>query len=152
MVAVMKPLATLALALVALTASANSAPTATPLSGEVVVRTIGEDRVAVLVDSNNDEKIDQGFLLTSDLPISRMSIFFEKANIEFTDGYVRLISDNKLYDLHVAGHPEPPAAPKDVRAVRFIGYALVHNTGDGRCTVAEAREGDVGACYRYGEK
>lgn len=124
----------------------------TPLSGEAVVRSIGDDRVAVLVDSNNDQKIDQGFLLTSDLPVSRMSVYFKAAHLEFTDAYVRLVSENKLYDLHVAGHPEPPAAPKDVRAVRFIGYALQHSTGDGRCTLTQAREGDVGACFSYGEQ
>jgi hypothetical protein len=124
----------------------------TPLSGEAVVRSIGQDRVAVLVDSNNDQKIDQGFLLSSDLPVSRMSVYFKAAQLEFTDAYVRLVADNKLYDLHVAGHPEPPAAPKDVRAVRFIGYALQHSTGDGRCTLAQARDGDVGACFSYGEQ
>ncbi len=144
----MNPLATLALALWMVTAP----PQATSLSGEVVVRTIGEDRVAVLVDSNHDQKIDQGFLLTSDLPVSRMSVHFDTANVEFTDAYVRLIGNEKLYDFHVAGHPEPPAAPKGVRAVRFIGYALQHSTGDARCTLAQAREGDVGACYSYGEK
>ncbi|MGN6182048.1 MAG: hypothetical protein ACTHQM_00150 [Thermoanaerobaculia bacterium] len=143
----MTSLATLAFVVLA----AATPMKATPLSGDVVVRTIGEDRVAVLVDSDSDSKIDQGFLLSSDLPVSRMSVFFKSAHLEFTDAYVRLISENKLYDLHVTGHPEPPAAPKDMRAVRFIGYALQHSTGDGRCTVTDAREGDVGACFAYGE-
>lgn len=144
----MSPLATLVFALLAATAPTH----ATPLSGEVVVRTIGEDRVAVLVDSNHDQKIDQGFLLTSDLPLSTMSLYFKAGQLEFTDAYVRLVADTKLYDLCVAGHPEPPAAPKELRAVRFIGYALQHSTGDARCTLTQAREGDVGACYSYGEK
>jgi hypothetical protein len=144
----MKPLAPLALVLLTM-----AVPIAgKPLSGEVVVRTIGEDRLAVLVDSDHDQKIDQGFLLTSDLPLSRMSLYLEAANVEFTDAYVRLTSDTRLYDLHVAGHPEPPAAPKELRAVRFIGYALQHSTGDGRCTLAQAREGDVGVCYEYGQQ
>lgn len=144
----MNPLATIALALLVTTAPTR----ATPLSGEVVVRTIGEDRIAVLVDSDHDQKIDQGFLLSSDLPISRMSVSFKAARLEFTDAYVRLVADSKLYDLHVAGHPEPPAAPKGFQAIRFIGYALQHSTGDGRCTLTQAREGDVGVCYAYGEK
>jgi hypothetical protein len=144
----MKSLAPLALVLLVFALPVS----ATPLSGEVVVRTIGEDRLAVLVDSNHDDKIDQGFLLTSDLPLSRMSVYLEGARVEFTDAYVRLTSENRLYDLHVAGHPEPPAAPKELRAVRFIGYALQHSTGDGRCTLTQAREGDVGACYEYGQQ
>jgi hypothetical protein len=144
----MRSLATVAFVLLATAAPAQ----AIPLKGDVVVRNIGEDRVAVLIDSDHDDKIDQGFLLTSDLPVSRMSVYLKAAELEFNDSYVRLIADNKLYDLYVAGHPDPPAAPKEMRAIRFIGYALQHSTGDSRCTLTDAREGDVGACYKYGEK
>lgn len=144
----MRSLVALALAFLVIAAPAG----AKPLSGEVVLRSIGEDRLAVLVDSDHDDKIDQGFLLTSDLPISRMSLHLAEAKLEFTDAYVRLIADQRVFDLHVAGHPEPPAAPKNLRAVRFIGYALQHSTGEARCTLQQARDGDVGACYKYGEQ
>lgn len=139
-----------ALALLMLAAAAPSA--AARISGDVVLRTIGQDRVAVFIDSNADQRIDHGFLLSSDIPIARMSVHLTGATVEYTDAYVRLIGDERLYDLHVAGHPEPPSAPKDLRAVRFIGYALQHSTGDSTCTLIQAHEGDVGACYGYGEK
>jgi hypothetical protein len=142
----MKPLAA-AFAALFLAAAAH----AKPISGEAVVRTIGDDRIAVLIDTNSDQLIDQGFLLSSDLPVASTSVHLKTARVEFTDAYVRLTADSKLYDLWVAGHPEPPAVPKEMRAVRFIGYALQHSTGDARCTLQQAREGDAGACYQYGE-
>ncbi|HET8799377.1 MAG TPA: hypothetical protein VFO89_16935 [Thermoanaerobaculia bacterium] len=140
-----------AIAVLAILALAAPAPAA-PLSGEAVVRTIAEDRVAVLIDSDHDQKIDRGFLLSTDLPVAKTNVYFAAAELEFTDAYVRLTSESRLFDFHVAGHPEPPAAPTGARVVRFIGYALQHSTGDGRCTLEQARNGDAGACYSYGEK
>lgn len=118
------------------------------MNGVAVVRNIGENRVAVLLDTNDDKTIDQGFLLSSDLPISRMSARCPEASVEFTDGYVRVTFDKKVYDLYVAGYPEPPAAKHET--TRFIGYALMHSTGSSGCNLEGALT-DAGACFQYGK-
>jgi hypothetical protein len=117
------------------------------MNGVAVVRNIGENRVAVLLDTNDDKTIDQGFLLSSDLPISRMSARCPEASVEFTDGYVRVTFDKKVYDLYVAGYPEPPAAKHET--TRFIGYALMHSTGSSGCNL-EGALADAGKCFQYG--
>lgn len=121
------------------------------LSGEAIVRTIGESRIAVLVDTNGDSAIDQGFLLSSDLPVSSTSARCPSANVEFTTGYVRLTYDSKVFDLYVAGYPEPPALkdPKDM--TKFVGYALQHSSGGSGCSVERAAT-DAGACFNYGKE
>jgi hypothetical protein len=118
------------------------------LTGEAVVRSIGENRVAVLLDTNADQRIDEGFLLSSDLPVSSTGTRCPSASIEFTEGYVRVKYDSKIVDLYVAGYPEPPAI--EASTTKFIGYALQHSSGDGGCNVERALK-DAGLCYGYGK-
>jgi hypothetical protein len=119
------------------------------MNGEAVVRNIGENRVAVLLDTNDDKSIDQGFLLSSDLPISSTTARCPMASVEFTDGYVRVTYDKKVYDLYVAGYPEPPASQHET--TKFIGYALMHSTGTSGCNLERALT-DAGACFQYGKE
>jgi len=118
------------------------------MNGEAVVRNIGNNRVAVLLDTNDDKSIDQGFLLSSDLPISTTSARCPMASVEFTDGYVRVTYDNKVIDLYVAGYPEPPASKHET--TKFIGYALMHSSGTSGCNLERALT-DAGDCFRYGK-
>ena len=120
------------------------------LSGEAIVRTIGPDRIAVLLDTNDDKAIDQGFLLSSDLPVSSTSAHCPGASVEFTEGYVRLMFDKKVYDLYVAGYPEPPAQAEK-STTKFVGYALQHSSGTSGCNLERALS-DAGACYDYGKE
>jgi hypothetical protein len=120
------------------------------LNGEAIVRNIGENRVAVLLDTNDDKAIDQGFLLSSDLPVSSTTASCPRASIEFTTSYVRVTYDKKVIDLHVVGYPEPPAAPEQHETTKFIGYALMHSTGNSGCSLERALS-DAGACYNYGK-
>ena len=144
------PVLLLLLAVVPLSAKKQEAKPQT-LNGEAIVRTIGENRIAVLMDTNDDKAIDQGFLLSSDLPVSSTSARCPGASVEFTDGYVRLMHDSKVFDLYVVGYPEPPALkdPKDM--TKFIGYALQHSSGGSGCTVERALS-DAGACFEYGKE
>lgn len=119
------------------------------MNGEAVVRNIGANRVAVLLDTNDDKAIDQGFLLSSDLPISSTTARCPMASVEFTDGYVRVTYDKKVYDLYVAGYPEPPASQHET--TKFIGYALMHSTGTSGCSLERALT-DAGACFQYGKE
>lgn len=121
------------------------------LSGEAIVRTIGVDRIAVLIDTDDDKSIDEGFLLSSDLPVSKTSAHCPAASVEFTDGYVRLVYDRKVYDLYVAGYPEPPALKEEKATTKFIGYALQHSSGTSGCNLERAMS-DAGACYGYGKE
>lgn len=139
-----KTLAPVLLLLITTSAFATKPQT---MNGVAVVRNIGSNRVAVLLDTNDDKAIDQGFLLSSDLPISSMSARCLEASVEFTDGYVRVTFDNKVYDLYVAGYPEPPAAKHET--TKFIGYALMHSTGTSGCNLEGALL-DAGACFQYG--
>jgi hypothetical protein len=119
------------------------------VNGVAVVRNIGANRVAVLLDTNDDKSIDQGFLLSSDLPISSTSATCPAASVEYTDGYVRVTYDKKVYDLYVAGYPEPPAAQH--ATTKFIGYALMHSTGTSGCNLEGALL-DASACFQYGKE
>jgi hypothetical protein len=49
----------------------------------------------------------------------------------------------------VAGYPEPPLVQADT--TRFVGYALMHSTGDSGCDLERAMR-DAGACYGYGKE
>ena len=121
------------------------------MNGDAVVRTIGVDRIAVLLDTNDDKAIDQGFLLSSDLPVSSSGAHLSKAKVEYTTGYVRLTQDSKVYDFYVAGYPEPPALQDAKDMTRFVGYALQHSSGGSGCSVERALT-DAGACYGYGKE
>ena len=138
----------LVLLLVALPLAATKSQT---ISGEAVVRTIGPNRIAVLVDTDDDKAVDQGFLLSSDLPVSSTSARCPTANVEFTVGYVRLTYESKVFDLYVAGYPEPPAVTgqKDMR--KFVGYALQHSSGSSGCSMERAMT-EPGACFGYGKE
>lgn len=138
----------LVLLVVALPLAATKSQT---ISGTAVVRTIGQDRVAVLVDTNDDKSVDQGFLLSSDLPVSSTSARCPSANVEFTDSYVRLTHESKVYDLYVAGYPEPPAVTGQKSTTKFVGYALQHSTGQSGCNLERAMT-EPGACYNYGKE
>lgn len=141
----------LALSLVLLATTAAATKTKPQMmSGEAVVRTIGDNRVAVLLDTNEDATVDQGFLLSSDLPVSATNARCPKASVEFTDGYVRVTYDGKVFDLYVAGYPEPPEAPGQIDSTKFIGYALMHSSGTSGCNLDGAAT-DAGTCYGYGK-
>lgn len=137
------------LVLLATTAAATKTKPQT-MTGEAIVRTIGDNRVAVLLDTNDDKAIDQGFLLSSDLPVSSTNARCPMASVEFTDGYVRVIYDSKVFDLYVAGYPEPPDAPNQTSTTKFIGYALMHSIGTSGCNLDGAIT-DAGKCYGYGK-
>ena len=137
--------------LVALTSVAGA--TTTTYSGEAVVRSLAPTRVAVFLDTDGDHMVDNGFLLTTDIPMhDGLSVHLPDAKLVFTDGYVRVSSDNMVYDLQVAGYPDPPAAPKDSEVVTLIGSALMHSSGDSGCDIQRAHEKDAGSCYAYGKK
>ena len=127
--------------------------TTTTYTGEAVVRSIAPTRVAVFLDSDGDHMVDNGFLLTTDVPMhDGIAVHLREAKLVFTDGYVRVTSDKVVYDLQVAGYPDPPAAPKDSEVVTLIGSALMHSEGDSGCDIQRAHEKDAGACYAYGGK
>jgi hypothetical protein len=143
----MRKLPVLLLSLALATFALASKPRA--LRGDAVVRSIGEDRIAVLLDTNDDQNIDQGFLLTSDLPVTSTGARCPTASVEFTDSYVRVRYESKVWDLYVAGYPEPPAVPMDT--TKFIGYALQHSSGDSGCNMERAMS-DAGVCFGYGKE
>lgn len=133
-----------------LSVPAESAPLG--FKGDAVIRGIGSNRVAILLDSNLDRSIDHGFLLSSDLPIAAdLAVLCPEAQIDFTDGWARMVSGGKVYDLYVAGYPEPPASPPETESHQYTGYALVHSTGDSGCDIQKALEGDASKCFRYGD-
>jgi hypothetical protein len=140
------------LALLLAVLSPVAGATTTTYSGEAVVRSIAPTRVAVFLDTNGDHLIDNGFLLTTDIPMPGVAVHLLTAKLVFTDGYVRVTSDNLVYDLQVAGYPDPPAAPKDSEVVTMIGSALVHSAGESGCDIQRAHEKDAGVCYAYGKK
>lgn len=126
-------------------------PVPASFNGEVVLRSIDDSRVAVFLDSNGDHVVDNGFLLTTDIPMGHVAVRLAGVQLVFTDGYVRITSDDKkIWDLQVAGYPDPPAAPKDSEIVTLIGSALTHSKGDG-CKLDRAEQ-DAGTCYAYGRK
>ena len=131
--------------------AAKEQPKPQTMNGEAVLRTIGPDRIAVLLDTDDDKAIDQGFLLSSDLPVSSTSARCPSANVEFTVGYVRLTYESKVFDLYVAGYPEPPAVTDKKDMTKFVGYALQHNSGGSGCSVERALT-DAGACFKYGKE
>lgn len=135
------------------TAAIAAEPQPVQFKGDAVIRGIGENRVAVFLDTDGDRSVDHGFLLSSDIPIaSDVAVSCPAANIDFTDGYARLTSGTRHYDLYVAGYPEPPATPAEGEAFRFTGYALMHSSGESGCDLTRALEGDAGHCYKYGEQ
>jgi hypothetical protein len=119
--------------------------------GETVVRSIDAKRVAVFLDTDGDHLVDNGFLLTADFPIRNgIAVHFPSADLVFTDGYVRVVGDKQVFDLQVAGYPDPPAAPPECKLVTLIGSALTHSAGDSGCDIQRAHEKDAGACFAYG--
>lgn len=139
----------LAIAVAVPVAATKTQPKPAQLSGEAIVRTIGNN-IAVLLDTNGDQAIDQGFLLSSDLPVSSTSARCPEARVEYTTSYVRLTYAEKVYDLYVAGYPEPPALKSPKETTKYVGYALQHSTGGSGCSVERALD-DAGACYGYGK-
>lgn len=122
----------------------------TTYTGDVVVRSLAPTRVAVFLDTNEDDLVDNGFLLTTEIPMDKLAVHLADAKLFFTDGYLRVTSDRKVYDLQVAGYPDPPAPPKESEVTTLIGSALVHSKGDSGCSIQRAHEQDAGACYAYG--
>lgn len=148
----MRKICCLALLLAVATPSIEAKKTSpAAFTGEVVMRSIDSARIAVFLDSNGDHVVDNGFLLTTDIPMGNVAVRLAQVKLVFTDGYVRITSDDKkVWDLQVAGYPDPPAAPKDSKLVTLIGSALTHSKGDG-CNLDRAEQ-DAGACYAYGRK
>ena len=110
-------------------------------SGDALVRNAGKTAVAILIDTNGDKSIDQGFLLDSELPLTvAQAIHADKARVMFDDGYVRLFTADTIYELYVAGYPEPPAAPEKAKIVRYTGYGITHRTGETRYELAKAEK------------
>jgi hypothetical protein len=124
----------------------------TRLSGETVVRSIAPDRIAIFVDTTGDRVIDHGFLLSADIPTgSGLAVHFTSAEVEYSDGYVRVSAeDGRFYDMVVAGYPDPPKTPADSRVITLIGYSIVRSSGDSGCTIDRAHEQDAGFCFAYG--
>ena len=122
----------------------------TTYTGEVVVRSLAPTRVAVFLDTDADQLVDNGFLLTTDIPMGNIAVHLPAARLIFTDGYVRIASEKKIYDLQVAGYPDPPAPPKESEVTTLIGSALMHSKGDAGCSIERAQQKDPGACYSYG--
>jgi hypothetical protein len=147
---VMRKLCCLAVLLVAVAPFAVA--TTTTYTGEAVVRSIAPKRVAVFLDTNGDHEIDNGFLLTTDIPMNSLAVHLKTAKLVFTDGYLRVASDKQIFDLQVAGFPDPPAAPKGSEVVTLIGSALMHSSGESGCNIERAHEKDAGACYAYGRE
>jgi hypothetical protein len=146
-----KTCCTLLLAVAFATNLAYARPTTS--TGEVVVRSLDDNRIAIFLDTNGDRLVDQGFLLTTDIPVhSRYAVHLREARLSFTDGYVRVTSANKVYDLQVAGYPDPPKAPKNSEVVTLIGSALHHSKGDSGCDIQRAHEQDAEVCYSYGKQ
>lgn len=147
----MRKTCTTLLALVFVTNVAAAKPTSS--QGDVVVRSIDDNRVAVFLDTNGDSFIDQGFLLTTDIPMhTKYAVHLRTARLTFTDGYVRVTSDKKVFDLQVAGYPDPPAPPKGSKVVTLIGSALHHSKGESGCDIQRAHEKDASACFAYGKQ
>jgi hypothetical protein len=141
------------LALLLATLSPVATATTTTYSGEAVVRSIAPTRVAVFLDTDGDHIIDNGFLLTTDIPMhDGIAVHLLAAKLVFTDGYVRVSSDKQVYDLQVAGYPDPPAAPNGSEITTMIGSALMHSSGKSDCDIQRAHEQDAGVCYSYGKK
>jgi len=140
-------------ALLVLFSSVASATTTT-YTGEAVVRSITPTRVAVFLDTDGDHMVDNGFLLTTDIPMhDGLAVRLKTAQLVFTEGYLRVSGgDNVVYDLQVAGYPDPPAAPKDSEVVTLIGSALMHTSRVSDCDMERAHEKDAGTCYAYGKK
>jgi hypothetical protein len=140
------------LALILFVSCTSTAGAAGPTyTGEVVVRSLGPTRVAVFLDTNADRKVDKGFLLTTDIPMGSLAVHLPEAKVVFTDGYVRISADRRVYDLQVAGYPDPPAPPKDSATTTLIGNSLVHSQGDTDCTIDRANGSEAAACYSYGK-
>lgn len=122
-------------------------------SGETVIRSIQPTRIAVFVDSTADGVVDQGFLLSTDIAMADgLAVHFPKAAVEFSDGYVRVTSGERVFDLQVAGYSGVPAPPAGSRVTTLIGYALTHSSGDSGCDVDRAYGGDAGDCFSYGRE
>lgn len=146
-----KTCCTLLLAVAFATSLAYAKPTTS--TGDAVVRSIDDNRIAIFFDTNGDRLVDQGFLLTTDIPVhSRYAVRLRDARLSFTDGYVRVSSAKKVFDLQVAGYPDPPKAPRGSVVVTLIGSALHHSQGDSGCDIQRAHEKDAGACYSYGKQ
>lgn len=137
----------LLLALVAVDADAATRT----FAGEAVVRAIDATRVAVFLDTDGDAVVDNGFLLTTDIPMyGAFTDRLPKVTLVFTDGYLRVVGSEKVYDLQVAGFPEPPEVPGERKLVTLIGSALMHSKGNG-CTLDKASGDEAGVCYAYGQ-
>jgi hypothetical protein len=145
----MRKISLLAL-LLSLSCSSATQAAGTTYTGEVVVRSLAPTRIAVFLDTDKDHLVDNGFLLTTDIPMGKIAVHLDEANLFFTDGYIRIISDNTIYDLQVAGYPDPPAPPKESQVTTLIGSALMHSKGVSGCSIQRAHEQDAGACYKYG--
>jgi hypothetical protein len=139
------------LALLLFISCASTPVHGTTYAGEVVVRSLTPTRVAVFVDTNADRKVDKGFLLTTDIPMGNVAVHLPSAQLVFTDGYVRISADRKVYDLQVAGYPDPPAPPSGAAVTTLIGNSLVHSQGEIECTIDRANGSDAAACYSYGK-
>ena len=145
----MRQLTLLAVLLLAVVPIARAAET--EFRGETVVRSIDATKVAVFLDTDGDHLVDNGFLLTTDFPMHNgIAVHLDSARLVFTDGYVRVVSGDKVYDLQVAGYPDPPAAPNGCKLMTLIGSALTHSSGDSGCDIQRAHEKDAGACFAYG--
>lgn len=131
--------------------SSHAQAETTTFSGEAVVRSIDATRVAVFLDSNGDHIVDNGFLLTTDIPMyGAFSDRLDGVTLVFTDSYLRVLGTSKVYDLQVAGYPDPPKMTGDRKKTTLIGSALTHSQGDSGCTLDKAEKEEAGSCYSYG--
>ena len=93
-------------------------------SGEAVLKQVGPDRIAVVIDTNRDRKIDMGFTIRSDRPVSSIApIHFSSVHVEEKQGEVRFVGDNRVIEFGMITNSAS-------RVQRFVGYELVRNNGE----------------------
>lgn len=144
---------TCSLALLSLLFTAAADASVLTYSGETVIRSLSPTQLALFVDATGDGMIDEGFLLSADIAIADgVAVRLAAATVEFSDGYVRVVSGEKVFDLQVAGYSGAPAPPAGSSVATFFGYALTHSSGDSGCNVQRAHEQDAGACFSYGRE
>jgi hypothetical protein len=118
---------------------------------EVAIESYGSRGVAVYVDSNSDNSVDQFFLLQMQDhgersigaatklerdsvmeggigPAMPGSVHFADAHVEFEPGYVRIIAGDEAVELFVEGTQAPSWNPSGARVWRRAGYGLAHQT------------------------
>ena len=113
------------------------------LSGAVAIE-FGPSTIAVYVDTNRDDLVDQRFQLAFERDsaiAARTSRHFESATVEFASDYARVISDGEAFEFVVEGLPAAERSPTGTRVSRWIGYGLSHTIWESRIAIKRAERG-----------